>query len=126
MPATPETLAPVYDRLRAMMHARHDGLHVLADAPGDYQLETVDVNAQFRKKVWFGAVQQKKQYVSVHLIPVYENPALLDAVSDRLKKRMQGKSCFNFAAIDDALFAELDTLIACCKADFAGKFMTGG
>lgn len=29
-------------------------------------------------------------------MPIYTNPDLLDDMSDLLKKRMQGKSCFNF------------------------------
>jgi hypothetical protein len=35
---------------------------------------------------------------------------LLAALSPELKKRMQGKSCFNFSAIDKPLFKELSAL----------------
>jgi hypothetical protein len=45
-------------------------------------------------------------------MPVYLHPELLEDVSEALKKRMQGKSCFNFKQIDDALFAELEALVA--------------
>ena len=31
-------------------------------------------------------------------------------MSDALRKRMQGKSCFNFTKVDDDLFHELDLL----------------
>jgi len=31
-------------------------------------------------------------------------------MSAKLKSRMQGKTCFNFKAADDELFAELDQL----------------
>ena len=48
------------------------------------------------KDMFFGAVQIRKSYVAYHLYPVYTHPELLDDVSDSLKKRMQGKSCFNF------------------------------
>ena len=37
-------------------------------------------------------------------------PDLLDGLSPELKKRMQGKSCFNFKAVDKALFKELGAL----------------
>ena len=46
--------------------------------------------------MFFGAVQIRKSYVAYHLYPVYTNPELLDEISAPLKKRMQGKSCFNF------------------------------
>ncbi len=49
----------------------------------------------------------KKRYVSYHLMPVYAFPDLLDGASPRLRKRMQGKSCFNFTRLDDEMVAEL-------------------
>jgi hypothetical protein len=55
-------------------------------------------------------VEIGKSYVGYHLMPVYGNPKLLDGFSKELRKRMQGKSCFNFKAVDEALFAELDEL----------------
>ena len=60
--------------------------------------------------MWFGAVQIKKNYVSYHLMPIYAFPELLDGLSPELKKRMQGKSCFNFKAVDRSLFTELGAL----------------
>jgi hypothetical protein len=62
------------------------------------------------KDVWFGAVQTRKNYVSYHLMPVYVFPELLDTISPELKKRMQGKSCFNFTRVDEKLFNELADL----------------
>ena len=43
-------------------------------------------------------------------MPVYIFPDLLEGLSDGLKKRMQGKSCFNFTTLDKALVAELAQL----------------
>ena len=63
-----------------------------------------------KKPLFFGAVQVKKSYVSFHLMPVYVTPELLATVSPELKARMQGKSCFNFAALEPALFEELAAL----------------
>lgn len=62
------------------------------------------------KPLWFGGVEIRKNYVSYHLMPVYLNPELLETTSAELRKRMQGKSCFNFKATDAALFAELAAL----------------
>ncbi|MEE4638142.1 MAG: hypothetical protein V2J42_05335 [Wenzhouxiangella sp.] len=63
-----------------------------------------------KKPLFFGAVQVKKAYVSFHLMPLYVKPELLESVSPALKARMQGKSCFNFSAVDPALFEELEAL----------------
>ena len=50
-------------------------------------------------------------------MPVYEHPGLLADTSQALRSRMQGKSCFNFTAVDRALFEELDRLTGrCAKA----------
>ena len=62
--------------------------------------------------MWFGGVQRMKNYVSYHLMPVYSHAALAATIPPDLKKRMQGKSCFNFKAVDDALLTELAALTA--------------
>ncbi|MGH9314643.1 MAG: PQQ-binding-like beta-propeller repeat protein [Vicinamibacterales bacterium] len=64
------------------------------------------------RDLWFGSVRTGRAYVSYHLMPVYAFPDLLDAASPELKKRMQGKSCFNFREPDTKLFNELDRLTA--------------
>ena len=65
--------------------------------------------------LWFGGVQVKKRYVSYHLVPVYVNPELLDGISPGLRKRLQGRSCFNFTMADAALF---EALAAVTQAGF--------
>ncbi len=51
-----------------------------------------------------------KAYVSYRLMPVYMYPDLLHDISPELRKRMQGKSCFNFKKMDEMLFRELEEL----------------
>ena len=68
---------------------------------------------------WFGAVQLKKNYVSCHLMPLYNLPALRERLSPDLLKRMQGKSCFNFKKIEPELFDALERLTAECAAAYA-------
>lgn len=72
------------------------------------------VNTKFvmknKKPMYFGSVKINKSYVSFHLMPVYIFPDLLRNMSPELKKRMQGKSCFNFNSIDKALLQELTEL----------------
>ncbi|MEM6317261.1 MAG: hypothetical protein AAF960_06300 [Bacteroidota bacterium] len=84
-------------------------LSVKHDKSDNYYLNT-QPNETNKKPAFFGAVQIKKSYVAFHLMPLYCHPELLDDVSPELKKKMQGKSCFNFKTIDDQLFTELEGL----------------
>lgn len=88
------------------------------DEPTRYYLGTHEVRAKDGYRTWFGGVEVKKNYVSAHLIPVYVHPAMLETASPDLRKRMQGKSCFNFKAVDDALFEELHALVDAGVARF--------
>ena len=61
----------------------------------------------------FSSVRLGKAYVSFHLLPLYMNPSLAKTITPALKKRMQGKACFNFKAPPDpAALAELEELTA--------------
>ena len=56
------------------------------------------------------------------LIPVYATPQLLDHASPSLRQRMQGKSCFNFTAIDPAHVRELTAITKKGADGFVKKF----
>ena len=101
----------VFERLRDVLRAYEGRMVLQADGPTDYYLNT-PYSAAYKKELMFGAVQVKKSYVSYHLFPVYMYPDLLDGVSPALRARMQGKSCFNFSALDDAQLRELEALTA--------------
>ena len=119
MPAKTD-LGAVFERLKPLLQRHADNLIVTDDGPGGYSLNT-HFSPRWQKQLFFGAVQIKKNYVSYYVMPVYMYPDLLDGVSAALKKRMQGKSCFNFTAIDEALLAELaaltDSSAQRCKRD---------
>jgi hypothetical protein len=101
----------VFDRLAAIFAPYRTSLIAKADEPADLSLETPPSSA-YPSSLFFGAVKIGKRYVSFHLMPVYVHPDLLDEMSPELRKRMQGKSCFNFTRADDGLFAELEALTA--------------
>ncbi|HMQ53469.1 MAG TPA: hypothetical protein PKE64_19810 [Anaerolineae bacterium] len=102
-------LSHVFQELKKIMQPYAVELDCTSDDPGNFSLDTKQIMKN-KKPLFFGAVQTKKNYVSYHLMPVYVNPSLLDNISHDLKKRMQGKSCFNFKATDDELFKELSAL----------------
>ncbi len=110
-------LAPVFTRLRAILAPYAEELDCTVDRDDELSLDTQHVMKN-GKPLWFGGVQVRKRYVSYHLMPVYVNPGLLADISPALRKRMQGKSCFNFTAVDPALFDELAALTEAGYADF--------
>ncbi len=112
--------ADVFTRLRALMEPYAPNLETAVDRDDELSLNSGHVQAN-GTPLWFGGVQVKKRYVSYHLMPVYVNPALLDDVSPELKKRMQGKSCFNFTKEDPALFEELAALTRAGFDDYRAK-----
>jgi hypothetical protein len=108
-------LDPAFRALSNVLRSHVAGMSVRTDLPGHLYVELPAAGPK-QKPGFFGAVQTKKSYVSYHLMPVYENPSLLDGTSEALRKRMQGKSCFNFTEEDPVLFAELDLLTGKCAA----------
>ncbi len=109
------SLDPVFAELRSIMAPYAARLDAKKDDATELYLDTRFLQKN-KKPLFFGAVQVKKAFVSFHLMPVYARPGLLDGLSPALKKRMQGKSCFNFAEVDKPLFKELAGLT---KAAFA-------
>ena len=99
----------VFQELKETMSGYREHLDLVTDDEVSYYLNTHHIMKN-KKPMFFGAVQIKKNYVSYHLMPVYVDPTLLDDISDSLKKRMQGKSCFNFKSVEKELFSELALL----------------
>lgn len=101
-----------------MRRYERGSLKATPDKPGNYVLIGPPTERSMGKDVWFGAVQSRKNYVSYHLMAVYAFPELLEPLSPELKKRMQGKSCFNFKEVDRKLFVELAKLTDACYKRF--------
>ena len=101
-----ERFEAIYLRLRAILQPYAPKMYVTADTDTWYGLDTAP-EAERVPASWFGAVRRGKAYVSYYLMPVYADPRMLDDMSPELRKRMQGKSCFNFTRVDEPLFAEL-------------------
>jgi hypothetical protein len=101
--------ANVFSALRSLLARHAPRLDVMQDTASAYTLNAA-YSERWKKVIFFGAVQINKNYVSYHLFPVYMFPDLLDSISPQLRKRMQGKNCFNFKSLDGAQQAELDQL----------------
>ncbi len=99
-------LDEVFAELREILKLCELELAVVEDSKTNYYLNCKKPRAK-NKDMFFGAVVLRKRYISYHLMPVYVYPELLQNFSPELKKRMHGKSCFNFTQIDKSLLLEL-------------------
>jgi hypothetical protein len=100
----------VHDRLRDILLRQGGDLALTKDGPAGVAIELPGLEG----KPWgyVAGTRVGKSYVSYYLMPVYATPGLADSLSPELRKRMQGKACFNFKSVDDRLFAELEALTA--------------
>jgi hypothetical protein len=99
-----------FQGLRSLLKSSAPRLRIKTDTHDDFSLET-EAPLHKGKRLWVAAVKKNKNYVSFHFILVYLYPDLARKLSPELKKRMQGKGCFNFTAPDPALFDELAELV---------------
>src|SRR2546425_8147936 len=107
----------VFAKLKAIFQPYAKKMDVAADNQTYYLLNTRYIMKN-KQPLCFGGVRLGKAYVSFYLMSVYASPDLLKSMSPELKKRMQGKSCFNFREVDERLFKELADL----TRDGAAKF----
>lgn len=99
----------VFEHLREVLKPYEKKLTLKTDTTDTYYLDG-PYSEKWKKELFFGSVQIKKNYVSFYLMPVYMYPELLKEMSPALKKHMQGKSCFNFKKVEPELFGELKYL----------------
>lgn len=102
-------MSATFALLKPLLHQYEAEMIVVHDTPETYYLDTRSTT-QNGSALNFGSVSIKKAYVSFHLFPVYVYPDLLEGIGD-VKRRMQGKSCFNFKKIDGDQLAALDDLV---------------
>jgi hypothetical protein len=99
--------APLEARLWAILDPYRDRL-----VPGSvYGLSTL-TRPGAKAHGFFAGVRVADGHVAFHLMPVYHDPSLLDGTSPALRRRLKGKSTFNFTVVDEGLFAELESLVA--------------
>jgi hypothetical protein len=108
--------AAVFAVLKSIFSKYARRLSVKADTPTEYTLLTKSPSPFHQHKdqpLYFGSVRLGKAYVSFHLMPLYMCPELTRTISPELKKRMQGKTCFNFkTGPEPDLVTELKQLTA--------------
>lgn len=110
----------VFEKLKAILKPYARKMDVTQDTSNSYYLNTRHIMKN-KQPLCFGGVRLGKNYVSYYLMSVYATPQLLKGMSPELKKRMQGKSCFNFKEVDAKLFKELATLTKAGATHFSDQ-----
>lgn len=103
-----EQLDDVFTKLRQILARFADELEVTEDRPGGYNLNIPGLQGP---EAFFAAVHIRTSTVNLYLMSVYIWPELLKDMSETLRKRMQGKSCFNFRHLDEPIIQELENLV---------------
>ena len=115
----------VFRKLKAIFKPYEKKMVVFQDTNTAFMLNTRHVMKN-KQPLYFGGVRLGKAYVSFYLMSVYVSAAEMKSISPELRKRMQGKSCFNFKAVDEELFRELAALTKTGAARFNDeKFVEG-
>ena len=110
----------VFEQLKSIFKPYAKKMDVSHDTDQYYLLNTRYIMKN-KQPLCFGGVRLGKNYVSFYLMSVYASPDLLKNMSPELRKRMQGKSCFNFKEVDKQLFGELKELTKDGAAKFSDK-----
>lgn len=125
MPVSHEFEA-VFNRLKTVLQKQAGNYSIRPDTAISFGIQGKPGPATL--KVWGGKMKKPvmpvawieigKAYVSYHVMGLYTNTALQSKMSNELKARMQGKTCFNFKSINETLFKELEELTLKANDDF--------
>jgi len=120
-----EAFDDIFAALKQVFGKHGKQLHVKVDTATEYTL-LGRVPSPFPQHkgqpMYFGSVRLGKAYVAFHLMPLYMNEELTATISPELKKRMQGKTCFNFKATPEPeQLAELKRLTDAGYKSFQAK-----
>lgn len=124
MPEKPN-FEEIFRKLKTIFKPHEKQMVVAQNTKTAYFLNTRHIMKN-KQPLCFGGVRLGKAYVSFYLMSVYVSAEEMKGISPELRKRMQGKSCFNFKTVDEALFKELAGLTKAGAARFNDeKFIEG-
>ena len=120
-----DDFAAVYAAIKPVLEKHSKRFSLKANSSSGITLETKSPSPFQQHKgqgLFFAGIRIGKAYVSFHLMPIYMCPELNKLISPGLKKRMQGKACFNFKTVPEpALLNELKQLTDSCVKNWAGR-----
>lgn len=87
------------------------------NVPGGYSEEIDDKFLSFKTgKDWYVALANRKNYISLHLLPIYLYPELRAKFDAAAKKPKSGKGCVNFKRAEDLPLAVIAEIISATPA----------
>ena len=99
-----------FELLKTIIESYEEVMDVTKDEDSLYYVNWPEL-AKNGKPYFFASTVFRSKSVAFHFMPIYEYPTLLDGVSEELKKKLKGKSCFHFTKPDPVLLAELANLV---------------
>ncbi|MFW9950053.1 MAG: hypothetical protein ACFFKA_08005 [Candidatus Thorarchaeota archaeon] len=76
-----------------------------------YGNKEVSLFGKRSQKTYIAGVIQQKNYVSIYFSPIYSHPDEFEDISQNLKKKLKGKSCFNISKLNPQLLDEIETVL---------------
>lgn len=65
------------------------------------------------RQTYFAGIIQQKDFVGLYLMSIYSHPQTLRLIkSEKLKKSLKGKSCFNITVADSQMLRDLKKLFS--------------
>ena len=99
-----------FELLKTIIESYEDEMDVVSNEPDKYYLNWPEIGKN-GKPYFFACAQVRSNSIAFHLMPIYEYPKLLENISDELRRKLKGKSCFHFTKPDANLLAELAELV---------------
>ena len=111
----------IFAALKSVLTPFADRLTVTVDTATSYGLGMPGYRYRDQPSTPFAQVKDGKSYVSFHLFPVYVMPDFVAGMPERLRRRMQGRSCFNFKTLEPELARDLQNLVAQAEPRFRAE-----
>jgi len=97
---------PVFEELKGLFAKHVPPLVVLSNQAGRFELVTSKpylIKGIRKDNAYFGAVMEKKGFIGLYLMFIYEAPEKLERFGPELIKLLKGKSCFHVKKLDENL-----------------------
>ncbi|MCI5082257.1 MAG: hypothetical protein MRY78_11200 [Saprospiraceae bacterium] len=103
----------IQETLKSFLKAHQPPLRIRQENESNFEVCGNKECMQGRKKVdgfYFASIVPKPKDVRLYFFPIYTHPDAFE-LSDALKKCLKGKSCFHIKKMDEALEAEIKSMI---------------
>jgi hypothetical protein len=100
--------------LKVVLVAHSEGLRVTKDAATHFQLHTagpVEFEGRKLPNSYFAWLKEGKNDTALHFFPIYSHPQRFEDLPPKLRKKLTGKACFHFKAIDPEMLGAIAAML---------------